>query len=382
MTWKGSAPRGPRRALLALALAAVLGALVGHLLWSTGVALRLGSASVRPPGYRYAAREGARPGEAGGGPSGSPSAVPGPLTAKVDPGLVDIDTELGLEHAAAAGTGMVLSSTGEVVTNNHVIDAATRITATDVGSGATYRARVVGYDYSHDIAVLQLEGASGLKTVSLGDSGSLRLGERVATIGNAGGAGGTPSAAAGEVSALDQSITASDESNGGEERLGDLVELEGDVEPGDSGGPLVNRAGEVLGMDTAASQTFQFQSASDQAFAIPIDEVAAIAGQIGEGRASSSVHIGATAMLGVFVEGQREEGALVAEVIEGTPAADSGLQARDLITALGGSSISSPTSLTAAMLRQRPGARVRLTWQTPAGARQSATVTLSSGPPQ
>src|SRR4029077_1837645 len=96
-------------------------------------------------------------------------------------------------------------------TNNHVISGATKITATDVGNGQTYTARVVGYAYGHDIAVLQLEGASGLQTVSFGDAGALKVGQSVATIGNAGGAGGTPSATGGQVVALGQSITAGDE---------------------------------------------------------------------------------------------------------------------------------------------------------------------------
>src|SRR5271165_3719548 len=250
---------------------------------------------------------------------------------------------------------MVVTSGGEVITNNHVITGATKITATDIGNGTTYTARVVGYDHGHDIAVLQLEGASGLQTVSFGDSTSLQAGQSIATIGNAGGVGGTPAAAAGQVSALDQSITAGDELDGSQEQLGGLIQLVGDVQPGDSGGPLVNTAGEVLGMDTAASTTFQFESSANEGFAIPINDVQTIANLISEGRTSDTVHIGATGILGVLVESQSgDDGALVENVLSGTPAAAGGLSAGDVITALDGRSIGSPTALTDVMLQQHP----------------------------
>ena len=288
----------------------------------------------------------------------------------------------GFQGAEAAGTGMVVTSSGEVITNNHVITGATKITATDIGNGTTYTARVVGYDYGKDIAVLQLEGASGLQTVNLGDSGSLRIGQSVATIGNAGGVGGTPNAASGEVSALDRSITAGDDVDGGQERLSGLIELEGNVQPGDSGGPLVNAGGEVLGMDTAASSTFQFESSANQAFAIPINEVEAIASQIASGRASSTVHIGATGLLGVQLRSQGGEGALVESVLSGSPAANSGLGEGDVITAIDGNSVSGPTALTELMLSRHPGDSVRVTWETSGGVQQSAVVSLAGGPPQ
>jgi S1-C subfamily serine protease len=277
---------------------------------------------------------------------------------------------------------MVVTSTGEVITNNHVINGATKITATDVGNGTTYTARVVGYDYGHDIAVLQLEGASGLSTVSLGNSGSVRVGQEIATIGNAGGAGGTPQASSGRVSALGQSITAGDELGGGQKRLEGLIQLEGNVQPGDSGGPFVNASGEVLGMDTAASSTFQFESSANQAFAIPIDEVEAIASQIVGGQASSIVHIGATGLLGVQLQSQGGEGALVEKVLAGTPAANGGLGPGDVISSVGGNAIATPSALTEVMLQHHPGDSVRVVWETPGGVQQSATLTLASGPPQ
>src|SRR5690349_10780617 len=118
---------------------------------------------------------------------------------RVSPGLVDVTSTLGYASATAKGTGIVLTSNGEVLTNNHVINGATSVSVTDIGNGKTYKATIVGYDESHDIAVLQLSGASGLTTAATGDSSSVRVGDKVVALGNAGGAGGTPAVAAGAV---------------------------------------------------------------------------------------------------------------------------------------------------------------------------------------
>jgi S1-C subfamily serine protease len=301
----------------------------------------------------------------------------------VDPGIVDINTDLGYQDGEAAGTGMVITSSGEVFTNNHVIVGATKITATDLGNGNTYTARVVGYDRGHDIAVLQLEGASGLKTVSLGDSSSVATGAHITTIGNAGGTGGTPAAAGGQVTAVNQSITAGDDLDGSQEHLSGLIELAGDLQPGDSGGPLVNSSGDVVGMDTAASSTFEFQSSSGQGFAIPISKVETIAREILNGTTTGMIHIGATPFLGVKINSTSSaSGAAVADVISGTPAASTTLADGDVITALDGSSVGSPTDLSNLVLSHHPGDSVRITWKTAAGSTHTAAVTLASGPPQ
>jgi S1-C subfamily serine protease len=321
----------------------------------------------------------------GGNNSAAPGggAVPSSITNKVDPGIVDINTDLGYQDGEAAGTGMVITSSGEVFTNNHVIVGATKITATDLGNGNTYTARVVGYDRGHDIAVLQLEGASGLKTVSLGDSSSVATGAHITTIGNAGGTGGTPAAAGGQVTAVNQSITAGDDLDGSQEHLSGLIELAGDLQPGDSGGPLVNSSGDVVGMDTAASSTFEFQSSSGQGFAIPISKVETIAHEILNGTTTGMIHIGATPFLGVKINSTSSaSGAAVADVISGTPAASTTLADGDVITALDGSSVGSPTDLSNLVLSHHPGDSVRITWKTAAGSTHTAAVTLASGPPQ
>jgi S1-C subfamily serine protease len=226
------------------------------------------------------------------------------IASRVDPALVDIVATDGDQQATSAGTGIVLSANGVVLTNNHVINGATSLKVTDVGNGKTYTATVVGYDASHDVAVIQLQNASGLTVASLGDSSTVKTGDNVVALGNAGGKGGTPSVAPGSVTALNQSITASDDLSGTSEQLSGLIETNADIQPGDSGGSLANAYGQVIGMDTAASSSSsQDQSQSsqtpEQAYAIPIDEALSYANQIETGHGSSTTHIGATAFIGI-----------------------------------------------------------------------------------
>jgi S1-C subfamily serine protease len=315
-----------------------------------------------------------------------------PTTGSIGTGVVLINTDLAYQGAAAAGTGMVLTSSGKVLTNNHVISGATTIDVVVPNTGHSYKARVVGYDRTADVALLQLQGASGLKTVSI-SSGTPSVGAKVTAQGNAGGDGKTTSAT-GTVAALDQSITASD-ATGVSEHLRGLIETNAGVQPGDSGGPLVNSQGQVVGMDTAASSQFVFRdiSATD-AYAIPIVQARTIANAISSGKASTTVHIGATAFLGVEAGsadvpglgngGQvaTSSGALIVGVVSGGPAASGGLEAGDVITAFNGQSVSSPTAITSLVLTKKPGAKVRVSYVDRSGASHATTVTLGSGPAQ
>lgn len=313
------------------------------------------------------------------------------IAAKVDPGLVDVTSTLGYAHAGAAGTGMVLTSDGEVLTNNHVVEGATAIRATDIGNGRTYRAVVVGYDRSHDIAVLKLQGASGLKTVTLGDSTKLATGQHVVALGNAGGRGGKPSVAVGRVVELGQSITATDASAATSERLAGLIHTNAPIQPGDSGGPLVNTVGQVVGINTAASAgpQFRFQSGKSQtqAFAITVGQANTIAGQIKAGRTSATVHIGPTAFLGVQIQpegapgaGAAGAGASVAGVLPGSPSAKAGLSGGDMIVAVGGRTVTSPSSLQSVLGRFHPGDQVTIRWVDATGLTHAAPLTLANGP--
>lgn len=317
----------------------------------------------------------------GSGASPSGSTGNGDLASGVDKWVVDINTVLGYQSAQAAGTGIVLTSTGEVLTNNHVIEGATQISVTDVGNGHTYSATVVGTDASADVAVLQLSGASGLVTASVGRSANLVVGDVVTAFGNAGGVGGTPSQSSGAVTALDQQVTASDSLSGASEQLSGMIQTSASLQPGDSGGPLVDSAGRVVGIDTAGSSGFQFQSGSSANFAIPIDTALQIARQIESGQSSSTVHIGSAALLGVGVTSAGGNGALVENVIASSPAAAAGLQPGDVIDSLNGQDVSSPTDLSRVMEGMRPGAETQVGWVDESGQQHTAAVRLATGPP-
>ena len=437
---------GPSRHRFSQTLVLAIGLAVLALLLGTGIGYLVASpastssASSTPAGSSTSGlpvspRAGTTAGSSTTGSGGSTSAAAGSpsdlsaIAAKVDPGLVDINTTLGYQHEQAAGTGMVLTSSGEVLTNNHVIEGSTSISVTDIGNGKTYGASVVGYDRTKDVAVIQLHGASGLKTVTLGNSSSVSVGEGIVGIGNAGGAGGTPSVAGGSVTALNKSITATDSGDGTVEHLTGLIQTNAGIKPGDSGGPLVNTAGQVLGMDTAASsaQGFTFRAAPDQAFSIPINEADTLVKQIVGGHASTTIHLGQTAFLGVEIQpatstgvgstattrggtsglstpftrtarsttgstagsgtaaGTRSSstttsGAAIGGVLAGTPATGAGLARGDVIVNLGGKTISSATALSTAIGAYHPGNKVSVTWVTPSGAHRTATVTLTNGP--
>jgi S1-C subfamily serine protease len=394
--WQNPGPPQPRRTLpgaitaLLLAVAVLVGLGIGHGVWKSAQpsGLSTGNGSNNSGGIfnnPLGGNSGSGSGNSGNsGSSGSTPANVGSISAKVAPDLVDINTALSYEHGEAAGTGIVLTSNGVILTNNHVIAGATSVSVTDVGNGRTYPGTVVGYDRIHDIAVVQLQGASGLQTASIGNSGKVSVGDEVIGMGNAGGAGGTPSSAAGTVTALNQSITADDESNGTSEQLTGLIQTNANIQPGDSGGALVNASGEVIGIDTAASSSFQFENPNnDQGFAIPINQALSIAGQIRSGQASDDVHIGPTAFLGVLVNTTgSNSGATLSSVVSGGPAANAGLAGGDTITTVGGKTVSSPANLTTIISRYSPGDKVAVGWVDSSGTNHQATVQLGSGPPQ
>ena len=304
-------------------------------------------------------------------------------------GIVVVNTNLAYENGAAAGTGMVLTPNGEVLTNNHVIRGATSIRVVVPQTHRSYSARVVGYDVSADVAVLQLSNASGLATVTIGDSSRLEGGQSVTAVGNAGGTGSL-TVTTGRIVGLHRGITVSDD-QGGTEQLADLVETDASLQPGDSGGPLLDAAGRVVGMDTAASAGFYFQGGGGgDGFAIPIDRAVTLVKQIAAGRSSAQVHIGGTALLGVSIQpsgyygasGSYHPGLVVENVVQGSPAAKAGIAAGDVITALGGRAVASQNAVVSLLLQRRPGDRIAVTWIDEATGSHTATVTLAGGPPQ
>jgi S1-C subfamily serine protease len=307
------------------------------------------------------------------------------IAAKVTKSVVDIDTELGFGSGEAAGTGMILTSSGEVLTNNHVIDGATKITATVVDTGRSYTARVVGTDPTEDVAVIQLEGASGLTPITPAKPSSVAIGDPVVALGNAGGRGGTPSTVTGTVVALGQSITASDQSGGDAQELSDLIEVDAPIEPGDSGGPLANASGQVIGMDSAAEVSGRrFRATTSAGYAIPIEKAVSIAHEIEAGKASSTVHIGLPGFLGVEVATDSQAagsgGAPLTGVEPGTPASAIGLTAGDTITSINGQPVDSPSALTTLLHAAHPGDQVTVGWTDSSGSKHSSRATLVAGP--
>jgi S1-C subfamily serine protease len=297
-------------------------------------------------------------------------------------GVVVIETNLGYQGGRAAGTGMVLTSSGEVLTNNHVIRGATEITVEVPSTGRSYPAEVVGYSVSDDIAVIRTSGASNLKTASLGDSATVDVGQSVQAVGNAGGTGRL-STASGTVTSVDRSITVGDD-KGGSESLSGLIETDAAVKPGDSGGPLLNTAGQVIGIDTAASAGNEIdQTAPSEGYAIPINKAVGIAQQIDSGTDSARVHVGGTAFLGVeaTTDSYGGTGAAIATVLSGSPAEAAGLVPGDL-TPRSAATRSPPRQRSAIVMTQKPGASLFAVYVDQQGATQTTNLTLASGPPR
>src|ERR1700733_6153501 len=342
------------------------------------------------------------------------------IVTKVKPGLVLINTALQYNSEAAAGTGMVINADGLVLTNNHVIDGSTKITATVVSTGKTYRAQVVGYDRTGDVALIQLQNASGLTTVPIGNSSSVKAGTAVVALGNAEGRG-TITATPGQVTGLNQTITASDAgSSTGAETLHGMFQTSADIVPGDSGGPLASSAG-VIGMDTAGNNV-SYQQQDSAGFAIPIDTALSIARQIAGGHASSTIVIGYPPFIGIFIgagssanpQTQAQQsggepggagnppacytsnadlivpstiapvssGTLIDGTICGSPAASAGMTGGAVITEVNGHAAGSPDNLTSMLARFHPGDTISVTWVSPSGQRTTSSLHLTAGPPQ
>jgi len=334
----------------------------------------------------------------------------------VEPGVVDVASNLRYLQETAKGTGFVIdAAAGLILTNNHVIDGATSVTVTPVTSGRSYPARILGYDRADDVALLQVRGVPDLKAVAIGSSARVQVGAPVLAIGNEGGQGGSPTVAPGVIRNLDRVIVASDQSSGLSETLHGMMQTSADIRPGDSGGPLAGADGRVIGINTAAGGNTVYSG-----YAIPIDQAMPIARQIAASRQGTRVQIGLPAFLGVLLpdssstspRGQArqelhqtgavsgsgsgctsgdttsapgriapaETGALVDGVLCGTPAAQAGLFAGDVITSADGQAVTSPRSLTAILSRCRPGRQIALAWIAPGGSLHTAAVRLAAGP--
>jgi S1-C subfamily serine protease len=294
------------------------------------------------------------------------------LVAKtIDPAIVDINTTLAEGEGTAAGTGMVITSDGDILTNNHVVEDAVSIKVTIPGRG-TYSATVVGTDVAEDIAVLKVSGVSSLTTVRF-DTSSVAVGTSVVAIGNALGKGGTPAVVSGDITALDRTVSARTDTSG-VETLDGLIETNAAIEPGDSGGPLLDAEGEVIGMDTAADE-----SGKTVAYSIPVSEMIPIVERMLKSEEGDGISIGKIAFLGVAVldsstvEGpgfssgngtstSGVSGVVVEQVVSGSPAAEAGIVAGDVITKLNGTSVTSESQLKKLIIEHRVGDVISVTF--------------------
>ncbi|QVG67890.1 trypsin-like peptidase domain-containing protein [Curtobacterium flaccumfaciens pv. flaccumfaciens] len=315
-------------------------------------------------------------GSTGTGTTQSPATA---ATAADKKGVVTINTVLNYDESSqAAGTGMVLTSDGTILTNNHVIQGATSITVTDETTGKEYKADVVGADATNDVAVLKLQNASGLSTVTLDDDdGEPSTGDTVKDVGNAEGTGNLV-AAEGTVTATDQDIQVQSESGTGTESLTGLIEISADIVSGDSGGPVLDSEGEVVGMATAASSG----TADVTGYAIPITTAKTIAEKILAGESSSTITIGLPAFLGVEVSNTTGTtgGVAVAGTVEGSGAATAGLTAGDTITSIDGTAVTSSDQLTKVVQSHSVGDKVSVRYTDSTGAAKTVTITLTAGP--
>jgi S1-C subfamily serine protease len=389
------APPPPRRRAPRL-LAAGTALAVVAVATGAGFALgRLGDHSQQSAGAPAAGYSGSAPGgrQFGGGTpyggtspfGGTPFTGPGgsgapsdssdagtPATDSQVTGLVRVTATLKYQGGAAAGTGMILTSDGEVVTNHHVVEGATEVRVTVMSTGTTYTATVVGTDAKDDVAVLQLQDASGLQTVTP-DTDGISVGDAVTAVGDAGGNASTFTAAGGQVTATDQHITTSSEPGHPGERLRGLIEISSDVISGDSGGATYDSQGEVVGMTTAASSGGR----DVVGYAIPIAKVIGIAGDLEDGTQNTRYEYGSPAFLGLGLTGT---GTRVGAVYPATPAARAGVTPGDTVTRIGATRVRNANQLRTAVQSFSPGDSVRIAWTDVTGTSHVASVTLIAGP--
>jgi S1-C subfamily serine protease len=295
------------------------------------------------------------------------------LVKDVIPAVVSIDVKAGGNEDE--GTGMIITSNGEVITNNHVIELFTSttggsITVTEYGQTKALPATLVGYDATKDVALLRINNVSNLKTVTFGSSAKTQVGDAVVAIGNALGlAAGTPTVTQGIVSALGRSVTAGG-SGTTSENLQNLIQTDAAINPGNSGGPLIDTADQVIGMNTAVAGTSSDGTgAQNIGFAIPISQVESLIPELEKGgpAANTGGYLGVD--ITTLTPALRQQygftptsGAVILNVISGSPADKAGLQQGDVIIDIGGTPIDSSETLQSSIQGDKAGQVVAITY--------------------
>ena len=311
----------------------------------------------------------------------------GAILDRIEPAVVSISTRgfaqddfASLTPREGAGTGVILTPDGEVLTNAHVIADAAAIEVKLPTGDRTYRATLLGSDPGADVALIKLHGVSNLPTATLGRSADVRVGDQVVAIGNALALPGGPTVTTGIVSALDRTI------GSGRNRLEHLIQTDAAINPGNSGGPLVNANAEVIGINTAVIQSNGQADAQNIGFAIATDTIRPMLDELRQlgGRARVPAYLGVSTI--TLNDATRDRvggipgaGAYVTSVSPGTPAESAGLRPGDVITNVGGQRVTSSDELGTAIRRNKPGDTVEVRYQR-AGAERTATVTLGQTP--
>ena len=279
------------------------------------------------------------------------------ILAKAAPAVVSIRASGA--GGSGAGTGIILTADGEVLTNAHVVSGADTVRVRLEGESQSRSATIVGSDGVNDLALLKIGNASGLPTAELGDSATVKVGDDIVAIGNALGLPGDPTVTRGIVSATDRTL----------DNLTGLIQHDAAINPGNSGGPLINRSGQVVGINTATA-------GQGIGFAIPIDHAKSVIERLRRGESAPPV-----GWLGVQTtdpdDGSR--GALIVAVVNGEPADQAGLQEGDLITAVDGTPVTGASDLGGIVRDHRPGQRATIT-VTRNGESRDLQVTFGSKP--
>lgn len=292
------------------------------------------------------------------------------IAEKVSPSVVSIVTTVqsrdvfGTSYGEGAGTGIVVSKDGYIMTNNHVIDGASDVEIV-MSDGTTYDdVTVIGNDPLNDVAFLKIEGVDNLTPATLGDSSSVRIGQRVVTIGNALGQYQN-TVTSGIISGTGRPVTASSGDGTSTETLTDLIQTDAAINSGNSGGPMVNAAGQVIGINTAVAS-----DANGIGFAIPINATKGVLASVLENGAVEKAYIGVqftdiTPDVASEYNLPVSRGAYVAvergsAVATNGPADDAGIEDGDIIVSVDGKQVGEQGSLSSLIGEHRPGDTVEL----------------------